>query len=74
MAQQLANFAGFVLLNGTFIKQVGDGKGNITKDTYVCSGGVFTKRVEGKTNTDGETEQSVAIYTFKFSNAPRALT
>lgn len=74
LTQQQANFAGTVLMIGQFIKKVGDGQGNITSDTYIMSGGVFTKQVEGKTNVEGETEQSVAMYTIKFSNAPRVLT
>lgn len=74
LVQQRANFAGFVLLDGNFIKKLGDGKGNITSDTYVVSGGIFSKQVEAKTNTDGDTTQSVSEYTFKFSNAPRAIT
>lgn len=74
LSQQNSNFAGTVLLIGQFIKKIGDGQGNITSDTYVMSGGVFTKQVEGKTNVEGETDQSIAMYTIKFSNAPRALT
>jgi len=74
MAQQQLNFAGTVLLVGQFIKKIGDGQGNITSDTYVTSGGVFTKQVEAKMNVEGDTEQSVAIYTIKFSNAPRSIT
>ncbi len=71
---QQQNFAGTVLMIGQFIKKIGDGQGNITSDTYVLSGGVFNKQVEGKTNVEGETEQSVAIYAMKFSNSPRAIT
>lgn len=74
MVQQEANFAGTILMQGEFVKKLGDGLGNVTSDTYITSGGIFTKRVEAKTNTDGDTEQSVAIYTIKFSNAPRILT
>lgn len=74
LQQQNSNFAGFVLLIGQFIKKLGDGAGNITSDTYITSGGVFTKNVEAKTNVEGETEQSIAIYTVRFSNSPRALT
>ncbi len=74
LVQQQANFAGAVLLIGQFIKKIGDGLGNITSDTYVCSGGIFTKIPEGKTNTEGEVDQSIAHYVIKFSNAPRALT
>lgn len=74
LAQQQNNFAGFPLMIGQFIKKVGDGQGNITSDTYVCSGGVFTKQVEGKTNVEGDTDQSTSTYTIRFSNAPRAIT
>lgn len=71
---QQQNFAGTVLMTASFIKKVGDGSGNITSDTYSMSGGVFTKQVEAKTNTDGDVEQSVSVYMMKFSNAPRAIT
>lgn len=74
LAQQQNNFAGFPLMIGTFVKKIGDGQGNITSDTYVCSGGIFTKQVEAKSNVEGDTEQSTSTYTIKFSNAPRAIT
>lgn len=74
LAQQQANFAGSVLLIGQFIKKIGDGNGNITSDTYIQSGGIFVKIPEGKSNVEGETEQSVAIYMIKWANAPRVLT
>lgn len=73
LAQQQANFAGTVLLQGQFIKKIGDGLGNITSDTYVLGGGIFVKIPEAKTNTEGEVEQSITMYTMKFSNAPRAI-
>lgn len=71
--QQQANYAGFPLMIAQFIKKLGDGQGNITNDTYVLSGGVFTKAVEGKSNVEGDTDQSIAVYTLKFANAPRAI-
>ncbi len=74
LSQQDANFASFVLMIGEFIKQIGDGKGNQTLDTYIMSGGIFTKHIEGKMNVEGEVDQSVSMYTLKFSNAPRVLT
>lgn len=74
MTAQIGNPAGFPLLIGEFIKQVGDGAGNITSDTYILSGGVFTKQIEADSNVEGNTDQSVAMYKMKFSNAPRALT
>lgn len=74
LSQQQANFAGFVLMTGQFIKKIGDGQGNITSDTYIMSGGIFTKQVPGKDNTDGDVAQSVAMYIFRFTNSPRTLT
>lgn len=70
---QLANFAGTVLLIGTFTKKIGDGKGNITNDTYVLGGGVFTKQIAAKSNVEGNTDQSICEYMIKFTNAPRAI-
>jgi len=67
------NPAGFTLMNGVFVKNVGDGLGNITPDTYIMNGGVFKRNVDVKENTEGDTEQAVAIYTLVFSNAPRTI-
>lgn len=74
LAQQQLNFASTVLIVGQFIKKIGDGQGAVASDTYILSGGIFSKQVEGKTNTEGDTDQSMAMYTLKFSNAPRAIT
>jgi hypothetical protein len=71
--QQLA-FEATALMIGQFIKKIGDGAGNVKNDTYIMSGGIFTKQVEAKSNVEGESEQSVSIYTLKFSNAPRVIT
>lgn len=73
MQAQNLNFAGTVLAIGIFVKKIGNGKGKITSDTYVLSGGVYTKQQEAKMNVEGDTEQSVSMYTLKFSNAPRAI-
>lgn len=71
--QQQNNFAGTVLMFGQFVKKIGDGTGVITSDTYTVSGGVFTKGIEAKMNVEGETDQSIAVYTMKFGNAPRSI-
>jgi hypothetical protein len=73
-AQQQANFAGTILVIGEFIKKLGDGQGNITNDTYISQGGIFSKGIEARTNVEGEAEQSVAIYTIKFANVVRVIT
>lgn len=73
LSLQQSNFAGWVLMFGEFVKKVGDGKGNITKDTYIQNGGIFFKQVGAKSNVEGDTEQSVSIYNIRFSNSPRVL-
>ena len=37
MKQQDNNFAGFIVANVQFIKNLGDGAGNVGKDTYIFS-------------------------------------
>lgn len=64
----------FTLLEGEFIKNLGDGAGNLKQDIYILSGGVFKKEVEAKENAEGDTEQAIAVYSLLFTNAPRSLT
>ena len=74
LVQQNNNFAGTVLLTGTFIKKLGDGSGNITSDTYILAGGIFQKIPPGKSNVEGEPDQSIAEYMIKWASAQRAIT
>lgn len=73
LAQQQANFAGFNLMTAKFIKKVGDGSGNVANDTYLMSGGIFSKSLPAKSNVEGDVAQSVVEYMLKFSNAPRVI-
>ena len=78
LASQLSsmrnNFSGFILMTGEFIKQIGDGTGKVISDTYIMSGGIFSKQVEAKSNVEGDVSQSVSTYTLKFANSPRSLS
>jgi len=74
LASQNASFASFVLMQGSFIKKLGDGLGNLTSDTYILGGGIFKRNVDGKANVEGDTEQSVSIYTLHFASSQRVLT
>lgn len=74
LSQQNLGFASFVLMFGTFVKKIGDGLGNVTSDTYILSGGLFVKNVPGKDNVEGDIESGVAMYSLRFTNAPRVLT
>jgi hypothetical protein len=73
LSSQRANFAGFPLMTGKFVKKVGDGTGVITTITYPLRGGIFTKNVGGANNVEGDIKGGIAEYMLKFSNAPRAI-
>ena len=68
---QEQNFAGFILLNGIFVKNVGDGLGNIKPVTYVMSGGVFKRIPKAMSTAEGETDQSLVEWHLLFANNPR---
>jgi hypothetical protein len=67
------DFSRFILMTGEFIKRVGDGTGSVSNDTYLTTGGIFNKNVDAKNNVEGDTEQSVSIYTLRFSNGDRSI-
>jgi hypothetical protein len=71
--QQDQDLPTFPLLNGTFVKRIGDGTGAVTNDTYKLISGVFTKRIEASSNVDGDTKQSVVEYQFKFARVGRQI-
>lgn len=71
--QQQNNFAGFTLMQGAVTKQLGDGAGNISYDTYTTQGGIFKKAPGVISNPEGNTEQNVTVWEMKFSNSVRAL-
>lgn len=66
MAQQSADFSGFNLMNCNFSKRVKDADGKASVKVWQGTGGIFTKMVETKTAAEGDTEQSVAVYTTEF--------
>lgn len=73
LQQMLADPASFALLAGQLVKRTGDGFGNITHDTYMLSGGVFTKQPGAASNVSGDTTQAVVSYELKFTNTNRAI-
>ena len=68
LQEMKSDLSSFILVTASFAKRVGDGSGNISTKIYQCSGGVFKKQPEAKTSAEGDTEQSVAIYTISFHN------
>lgn len=69
----LDNPPGYVQDTATYIKNIGDGNGNITKVEYTLSQGVPTKMIDAKENTSGDTEQAIAVYNWNFRLDSRIL-
>lgn len=68
MAQWNADPSAFTLITGLFVKMVGDGNGGIQSKVYDCTGGFFKKQVPAKTSSEGDSEQSVAVYEITFGS------
>ena len=68
------NFASYVLLTGSVVKQVGDGQGNLSYNTYLLQGGMVQKKPSIKTNVNGDVQQAVVEYVIQFANAARAIS
>jgi hypothetical protein len=62
-----SNFAGQKLLTAVYTKFKGDGQGNITNFTIILEGGQIQKKPDVKYNTEGDTEQAIREYAFKFA-------
>lgn len=69
-----ADFASSILISAQFIRPIGDGSGNRERDVYSASGGVFSNEVNYSDNVEGDAEQSVAVYTLKFSEIKRNIS
>ncbi len=74
LQQWIADPATFTLLTGSYVKRIGDGKGNVTSEVYQFAGGVIESIPSGHSNMDGNTEQSVTVYTFLFRNDARLMS
>lgn len=67
-------FASYILLTGSVVKQVGDGFGNISYNTYLLQGGMIQKKPVVKSNVNGDVQQAVVEYIIQFANAARAIS
>lgn len=65
--------ASFSLINGQAVARLGDGAGNVVREEYTFEGGVFSRKIDGQQNVAGSTDQGVAVYNLRFSNARRTL-
>ena len=64
----------YILDNVEVIKEIGDGHGKKTSDTYTLTGGIPTKSVEMVVNVEGVTDQAISVYTWIFATNARAIT
>lgn len=71
MVGMLNSFSGYVPLSGVFIKNVGDGQGNIKPVTYLMSGGVIKKNPTAQSVAEGTPEQSLVEWILTFGNNSR---
>lgn len=72
LSEQQRGLSDFSLVTGEFVKRLGDGDGGIIRDVYTMLGGIFLRKVEGKENVEGDTEQGVAVYNMLFADAKRS--
>ena len=73
LAARNRDFVATTLIEGRFVKRLGDGQGNVASDVYTLKGGVIQKNVDGKENVTGDTEQAVAVWTLFFAQATRSI-
>lgn len=67
--QWISNPPAFVLFSGSFVKNVGDGAGNISHVSYVLSGGVPEKLPVLEENVEGETQQAIMMMDIMWASA-----
>jgi hypothetical protein len=63
----------FVFGTGEFVKSIGDGEGNISREIYSLQGVMPKKQIDAKENVNGDTEQLISIYTLDVIKAQRSL-
>lgn len=73
MVPKSNNFASTILATGSVVKQVGDGKGGVSYNTYMLAGGMVQKKPDIKTNVNGDIEQAVVTYVLQFAEANRGI-
>ena len=67
------SFAETILMTGAVVKQVGDGQGNVSYNTYTLAGGMIQKKPSIKSNVNGDTTQAVVEYSIMFANGNRSI-
>ena len=66
-------FAGTILIDGSVVKMVGDGSGNISYNAYLLKGGMVQRKPNISSNVNGETNQAIVEYVIQFADAERSI-
>lgn len=72
ISQGDAAFESSIVLNGSFVKMLGDGQGNVVNDVYTLQGGMISQNVDGKGNSDGDIEQGISTFRIGFAYTVRS--
>ena len=73
LAARQKDFVATTLIEGQFVKRLGDGQANVLRDVYTLKGGVIQKNPDGKENVGGDTEQAVTVWQLFFAQASRSI-
>ena len=73
MIPKSKGFAQSVLATGSVVKQVGDGQGNVSYNTYLLAGGMVQTKPDVTSNVNGDAQQAVVEYIIVFAEANRAI-
>jgi hypothetical protein len=73
LRKYIADPAGYVPMNGSFTKRIGNGAGAVSADLYTFTIGVPKKIPDSKENVEGDTEQAVVSWEITFYNGGRAI-
>lgn len=66
-------FESTILINGSVVKMIGDGSGNISYNTYLLKGGMIQRKPNMTSNVNGETNQAIVEYVIQFADAERSI-
>lgn len=66
-------FESTILINGSVVKMIGDGAGNISYNTYLLKGGMIQRKPNMTSNVNGEPNQAVVEYVIQFADAERSI-
>lgn len=65
--------ASYALMNGSFVKRMGDGTGTVRRVVYEFEGAFVRQKVDARENASGDVEQGKALYRLRVLRAKRTI-